>query len=91
MGRIAFICAILMALANSAQAACVCRCVDGQMQPICSSTLDIAPMCMGICGAPPPSIAPIAPLGLPPLGTTDCRMAQVCSPFAGCRWQRVCE
>jgi hypothetical protein len=28
---------------------------------------------------------------LPPLGASDCRMAQVCNMFGNCRWQRVCE
>jgi hypothetical protein len=81
----------LTALAGSAEARCVCRCVDGEMQPLCSNALDIAPPCMGICGPVAPSIAPLAPLTLPPLGTTDCRMAQVCNGFGNCGWQRVCE
>jgi len=45
---------------------------------LCSSALDIAPPCMGICGPVAPSIAPINPPTIPPPGTTSCRQAQIC-------------
>jgi hypothetical protein len=81
----------LVSFCTAAQAACVCRCIDGVMQPLCSSALDIQPMCMGICGPTMPSIAPIMPPTLPPLGTSDCRLAQVCNMFGNCRWRQVCD
>jgi hypothetical protein len=78
--------------ASSAKAACVCRCVDGEMQPLCSSAIDLPPICpLTLCPLSAPSIVPMAPLTLPPLGSSDCRMAQVCNAFGNCRWQRVCE
>jgi len=89
---LALISVALSALVTSAQAACVCRCVDGEMQPICSSSIDLPPICPpAICPITAPSIAPIMPPTIPPLGTSDCRMAQVCNMFGNCRWQRVCE
>jgi hypothetical protein len=92
MVRIACICALLTTFLSSAEAACVCRCVDGEMQPICNSAMDLPPICPPtICPIAPPSIAPIIPPSVPPLGTSDCRMAQVCNMFGNCRWQRVCE
>ena len=81
----------LCAFSSQVQAGCTCQCVNGQMQPLCSSALDIAPPCMGICGPVAPSIAPINPPTIPPLGTTSCRQAQTCDQFGNCRWQQVCR
>lgn len=63
------------------------------MQPICSSTLEIPPICSpAICPLVAPSIAPIAPLQLPPIGTQACRQVQVLDPYTGrYRWQTVCQ
>ena len=44
-------CAIL-ALTVPANADCTCQCVNGQMQPLCSSAIDLPPIC-------PPTICPI--------------------------------
>jgi hypothetical protein len=79
------------AFSSQVQAGCTCQCINGQMQPLCSSALDIAPPCMGICGPVAPSIAPINPPTIPPLGTTSCRQAQICDQFGNCRWQQVCR
>jgi hypothetical protein len=49
-----------LVLAGHANASCVCRCVDGQMQPLCTSAIDLRPICpMGACAMAPPSIAPL--------------------------------
>ena len=80
---------VLVLGVSPASAACTCQCVDGRMQPLCSSSIDIAPPCIGICapqvGIPPPSIA------IPPVGTTSCRQARVSDQFSNCRWQEVCR
>jgi hypothetical protein len=82
--------ALMMSVA--ARASCTCQCVDGQMQALCSSALDIRPICPSrICPIAGPSIAPINPPTIPPLGTSSCRQAQVCDPFGNCRWQQVCQ
>jgi hypothetical protein len=75
-----------------ADAACTCKCVDGQMQALCESGIDIRPICPPrICPIAGPSIAPINPPTIPPLGTSSCRQARICDPFGNCRWQQVCQ
>ncbi len=83
-------CAVLL-VGGDAQAACTCQCVDGQMQPLCGSAIDLPPICPpAVCGPAAPSIAPINPPTVPPLGTSSCRQARVCDQFGNCRWQQVC-
>jgi hypothetical protein len=78
---------------DDASAACVCRCVNGSMQPLCSSSMDLPPICPPTtCGITPPSIAPIQQPKLPPLGTTNCYPAQVQNPRTGqYEWRQVCR
>ena len=58
-------------------AACVCRCINGEMKPICQSSLDLPPICPPtICPLTPPSITPLQPPTLPPLGTRNCTQQQ---------------
>ncbi|MGO4714923.1 hypothetical protein [Bradyrhizobium sp. 2TAF24] len=84
---------MMLALIVPADAACVCRCVDGQMQPLCNNTIDIPPVCMPtVCGIVPPSVAPIDMPRIPPLGASSCSQRQVQNPNTGrYEWQRVCE
>ena len=76
-----------------APAACTCQCVNGSVMPICSSALDIPPMCSPtICRITPPSIAPINPPRIPPIGTSDCSMKQVYNNRSGqYEWKQLCE
>lgn len=85
--------AMMLTVVTPARADCVCRCVDGQMQPLCSNTIDIPPVCMPtVCAIAPPSIAPITPPSIPPLGASSCSPRQVQDPDTGrYEWQRVCE
>lgn len=82
-----------IALPAPASAACTCQCVNGQMTPICSSSIDLPPICPArLCPLTPPKVAPITPLKLPPLGTTACRMEQVYNDDAGeYQWERICR
>jgi hypothetical protein len=83
---------VALLISAPAEAACTCECVDGEMQPLCSSPLDIPPICPPrICPIVGPSIAPINPPTLPPVGTWSCRQARICDPYGNCRWQQVCE
>jgi hypothetical protein len=88
---------ILIALAllasTSAHAQCVCRCVNGAVQPLCRSTLDLPPLCAPqICPLVPPSIQPLPPLTIPPIGTTACRKVPVFQPHLGrYEWVTVCR
>ena len=80
-------------LAGHATAACVCRCVDGEMRPLCSNSIEIPPICPPtVCSITPPSIAPIQAPRVPPIGTTNCRQAQVLNPRTGqYEWREVCR
>ena len=69
-----------LSLPLPALATCVCRCVDGEMVPICTSSIDLPPICPPtICPLVPPSIQPIQPPVVPPIGTTRCEQKQVWS------------
>ena len=94
MKRVLTCVSVGVALLTSArvEASCTCQCVNGEMQPLCSSAIDIPPICPPrICPIAGPSIAPINPPTIPPLGTSSCRQARVCDPFGNCRWQQVCR
>jgi hypothetical protein len=76
----------------TANAACTCQCVDGQLQPLCQSAIDQPPVCAPtICPIAAPSLPPLTAPILPPLGTSQCRQAQICDPLGKCQWQQVCD
>ena len=79
--------------ATNANAACVCRCVNGVMQPLCSSSIDLPPICPPtVCRIVPPRITPIQPPTIPPIGTSSCCQAQVFNRFTGrYEWRTVCR
>ncbi len=90
------LCAALVGASVSAtnvNAACVCRCVNGVMQSLCSSSIDLRPICPPrVCPLTPPRVTPLQPLTLPPLGTSSCRQAQVLNPVTGqYEWRTVCR
>jgi hypothetical protein len=91
--RIVLAIIIVLALAAQAKASCVCRCVDGSVHALCSSAVDIAPICPMIpCGIPPAAIAPIKPPRVPPVGTFQCQQQQVQNPVTlQYEWHRVCQ
>lgn len=72
---------------------CVCVCMNGENQPLCSSTLDIPPVCPPkICPIEPPSIEPIQPPSIPPIGTQNCWMEQVFNEYTQqYEWRQVCR
>lgn len=80
-------------LAGAAHADCVCTCVNGQVRPICTSSLDLPPLCgPQLCPLVPPSIQPLQMPTLPPLGTQNCRQVQVLDPLSQqYRWRTVCQ
>jgi hypothetical protein len=83
----------LVLLASGAHAECICRCVNGEVQPICRSSLDVAPVCAPrVCPITPPSVQPIQRPMVPPVGASDCRQAQVLNPYTGrYEWRTVCS
>jgi len=84
---------IVLGLASQAHASCVCRCVDGTVRALCSSAIDVTPICpMTPCGIPPAAIAPIKPPRIPPLGTFHCEQQQVQNPVTlRYEWHRLCQ
>ena len=82
-----------LALITQARASCECACVGGRMQPVCSSSIDLPPLCPPtLCALPPPSIAPLPEARLPPLGTSRCSQRQVLNPQTQqYEWRSLCQ
>ncbi len=90
--RRVLIAVIALAVAAPAAADCICECVNGHMRPICSSAIDLPPICPpAVCPLAPPSIPPIQPPVIPPVGTTECRQKRVCDLYGNCVWRTICE
>jgi hypothetical protein len=67
-------------------AACTCRCVDGQMQALCESLIDPPKVCKpAVCRVLKPAVAP------PVVAPSGCRQARVCNRGRDCRWELVCQ
>ena len=84
---------VLLLLSTYSFGNCVCRCVNGEMIPICSSSIDIPPICPPtICPIVPPSVQPINPLVIPPIGTSNCQNKQVLNQRTGqYEWRLICQ
>ena len=84
---------IVLAFPLTVEAACVCRCVTGEMRALCQSSIDIEPICPPtVCPIVPPSITPIQTPRVPPVGTTQCRQVQVFNGFTNrYEWREVCR
>jgi hypothetical protein len=60
--------------------------------PICESPLDLPGIpSVEIPPIAPPTIAPVPPIVLPPVGTSECRSAYLCDTRGRCRWKTVCQ
>lgn len=83
----------LLLLSPVAEAACVCRCVNGEVKPICEKAIDLPPICSPtICPIVPPRIEPIQRPQIPPIGTKECRQQQVLNPYTRqYEWKTVCQ
>jgi hypothetical protein len=93
MARLILAVVFSIVLAVGAEGSCACQCVDGEMQPLCTSSIDVPPICaMTVCSLAPPSVAPIQPMPLPPLGTSECAQHQVFNPaIRRYEWRTVCQ
>jgi hypothetical protein len=85
--------AFLFVAPHFATAACTCQCVNGQVEAICQSAIDLKPLCSPtLCPLVPPALRPIESPTLPPLGTTQCHNQQVWNPSQGrYEWVRLCN
>ncbi|AKH39631.1 hypothetical protein AAW31_12690 [Nitrosomonas communis] len=71
---------------------CQCVCMDGEVSAICSSTLDVPPICSPrICPVMPLSVEPIQSLRISPIGTSNCVQKQIYDDnLYRYKWQEVC-
>jgi hypothetical protein len=76
-----------------ANAACTCQCVNGNVQPVCSSSLAVPPICAPrVCPIVPPAVTPIMPPTVPPIGTKECKMVQVYNNLTRqYEWKKICR
>jgi len=84
---------ISLSFIESVEARCVCKCVNGNVRAICSSTLDLKPLCSPtLCPMMTPKLKPLQPLTLAPLGTTRCELKQVYNSWTGqYEWKNLCQ
>ena len=76
---------------SSSGSGCSCECINGQMTPVCESSIGIPPICTGLCPLAPPGIAPLNTRGVTPIGTTRCSNEQVYNSASGrYEWREVC-
>lgn len=77
---------------SEAYAACQCVCMDGEVQAVCTSALDIEPICAPrICPIVPPAIEPIQRPRVPPIGTSKCVQRLIYNDQTKkYEWQEVC-
>jgi hypothetical protein len=63
------------------------------VQPLCSSSIDVPPVCAAtFCAVAPPSIAPIQVPVIPPPGASDCVSRQVLNPATKrYEWRTICD
>jgi hypothetical protein len=63
------------------------------MTPLCSSTIDVSPICPPtVCPIVPPSVPPVDSPTVPPIGTSQCHSQLVLNPNTSrYDWQRVCQ
>ena len=78
---------------ESRSASCRCVCINGQVQAICSSSIDLKPICPPrICPIKSPSIRPIQTPVIPPIGTSNCRKEQVYNDNTRrYEWRTICR
>ncbi len=79
-------------LASNSNAACQCVCMNGEVRAVCSSTLDIEPICPPrVCPITPPSVEPIQQPRVPPVGTSNCVQRQIYNEYTHrYEWREVC-
>ena len=84
---------VVLVLPCAAKADCICRCVNGEVQALCTSSIDIKPICSPqVCPIDSPSIAPIQTPRVPPIGTASCRQERVLNPRTGqYEWREICR
>ena len=79
---------LMLAVPDATRAQCFCEFINGVMQPMCGSSLDIRPR----CGHPIREwSAPVLVSPLPPLRVDSCKPAVICNGSGVCRTRWVCD
>ena len=83
---------LLVFVAPDLIARCQCVFMNGEVRAVCSSTLDIEPICSPrIYPLTPPSIKPIQQPRVPPIGTSRCVQKQIYNEYTRrYEWKEVC-
>lgn len=83
----------VLLFSSAAFADCICQCVNGEVQSICSSSIDLPPICAPrVCPIVPPAVHPIDPPVIPPIGTNKCESKQVWNQYTEQHeWRLICE
>lgn len=82
-----FVALTLLLLGGTAgNAACTCKCVDGQMQLLCDDVINRPLVCKtAVCPVLKPAVAS------PVVAPSGCRQARVCGRGRDCKWELVCQ
>jgi hypothetical protein len=82
----------LLAFVSNVNASCQCVCINGEVRAVCSSTLDMEPICPPrVCPITPPSVEPIQRPRVPPIGTSKCVQKQIYNENTHrYEWREVC-
>ena len=90
MAIVALTCGMLPV--DTVSASCRCVCMNGEVRAVCSSTLDIEPVCPPrVCPIVPPSVEPIQRPKIPPVGTSSCVQKQIYNEYTRrYEWKEVC-
>jgi len=83
---------VFLLASGNALADCRCVCMNGEVRAICSSSLDLEPICPPrICPITTPSIEPIQTPRVPPIGTSNCVQKHVYNEYTRrYEWKEVC-
>ncbi len=81
-----------ISIPNVGHASCACQCVNGEVEPICGSAIEVPPVCAPrVCPIVPPEVEPITPPTVPPVDTSRCQMVQVYDEEAKKYvWRKIC-
>ena len=90
MKRIAI---LIILISSNAMATCRCVCVDGEQEAVCTSAMELPPICAPqVCPIVPAAVAPIGVPIIPPLGTSECTPQQILNSYTGhYDWETICR
>ena len=95
MKRVAMLLAavVVASLSTYASADCRCTCVNQQIEPVCSASTDLPPVCAPrACSIAEASATPVSQSRTEPRASSPCHMDLVVNAQAGhYEWKKVCK